>query len=174
MLYTSNFNKKLSLHFWTAQFIIITTIRISCINRHDIKKWGVLSQPMMDSGGKAECWSRWSIEEALLVSEPPASPGNLCSQEMERALFWNPSCATYELSIDGEERLSPSHNMWLTQDFRWHSFTRNAKLMIHVCRDPMSPPPPPKKKGKKTNGLKAPRSNASMELFSGTISHFEK
>lgn len=76
----------------------------------------MLSQPMMDSGGKAECWSRWSIEEALLVKDPPESPGNLCSQEMERALFWNPSCATYEPSIDGEERLSPSH-LWLTRDF---------------------------------------------------------
>lgn len=100
----------------------------------------MLSQPMMDSGGKAECWSRWSIEEALLVRDPPASPGNLCSQEMERALFWNPSCATYEPSIDGEERLSPSHNMWLTRDFRGggNGFTRSTKLMAGVCRRPMS------------------------------------
>lgn len=67
----------------------------------------MLSQPMMDSGGNAECWSRWGMKEALLVRDPPASPGNLRSQEMERAALWNPSYATYEWSIDREEPLSP-------------------------------------------------------------------
>lgn len=52
---------------------------------------------------------------------------------------------------------------------RWHSFTRNAKLMVHVCRGPMSVLPLPKQE----KNQKASRFNASMQIFSGVILYFE-
>lgn len=67
------------------------------------------------------------MEEALLVRDPPASPGNLCSQEMERAPLSNPSCATHQHSIDREELQSPKYHP--VKDLRFlssrHKFSRN-------------------------------------------------
>lgn len=109
------------------------------IIHYDMKspRWGVLSQSMMDSGGNAECWSRWGMDEAPACQGPAGIPRqSLQSGDGKSSAPRNPSYAADERSVDREEPPPPRPpDPWMDLGFKgwWRHFSSSNELMVHVC-----------------------------------------
>lgn len=92
----------------------------------------LLSQPVMDSGGKAECWSRWGMEEAPACQGPATIPRQsrqsgdgkssalksiMCHLRMER--WWRGDAVP-----ESQHVTDSGFQSW------WHNFIRTNKLNI--------------------------------------------
>lgn len=96
-----------------------------------MNKWAALSQPtVMDSGGKAECWSRWGMEEGPACQGPATVPRQ--SRQSGDGKSSAPKSIMCHLRAGpwwrGDAVPESQHVTDLGFQSRWHNFIRKNKL----------------------------------------------
>lgn len=96
-----------------------------------MNKWAALSQPtVMDSGGKAECWSRWGMEEGPACQGPATVPRQ--SRQSGDGKSSAPKSIMCHLRAGpwwrGDAVPESQHVTNLGFQSRWHNFIRKNKL----------------------------------------------
>lgn len=96
-----------------------------------MNKWVALSQPIvMDSGGKAECWSRWGMEEGPACQGPATVPRQ--SRQSGDGKSSAPKSIMCHLRAGpwwrGDAVPESQHVTDLGFQSRWHNFIRKNEL----------------------------------------------